>query len=128
MPAGRSARQLSVPKRLTSLVSWISETRLPDGGVAGGKPNDRARDRRFPASRVPSGSARSDENLSGIELGDRRGLVAVVADLEELAFGAGADDQAVVDPGERVDQRLEPEDFTRNSVGVETVDGVVARR
>ena len=76
---------------------------------------------------MPSGSASSDRICPESSLAIGRGLVAVLADLEELALGPGADDQAIVDPGQGVDQRLEPEDFTGNSVGVEPVDGIVAR-
>ena len=51
-----------------------------------------------------------------------------VADLVELALGAGADEQAILRPGEGEDQRLGPEDLAGDAVGVDPVDGVVARR
>ena len=76
-------------------------------GVARGEPDHRARVA-GPQQERAVGLGQQREDLSGIELGDRRGLVAVVADLEELALGAGADEQAVVDPGQRVDERLDP--------------------
>ena len=81
VPEGSSARQFRVPKRLTSLVSWISEMRLPRSRVAGREPNHRTR---VTGSQQQGsvGLGKERENLSRIELGDRGGLMAVLADLE----------------------------------------------
>ncbi len=67
------------------------------------------------------------KDLPGIEFRDGGRVVAVLANLEELALWPGADDQPVVDPGQRMNERFEPQDLTRNSVGVETINGVFPR-
>ena len=108
-------------------MSWTSETSWPDGRVSRREPDDRA-GVAGPHEDRAVGLGQQREDLPVVQLGERRGLVAAVADLEELALGPGADQEPVVDPGQGVDERLDPQDLARHSVGVEPIDGVVARR
>ena len=76
----------------------------------------------------PIGLDEQRKDLAAIELGDRRRLVAAVANLVKLALGPGADQQPIVGPDEGVHERLHPQHLARDAVGVESIDGVIAGR
>ncbi len=70
-PAGRSARQLIEPNRLTSLVSWTSETSWPLVRIAAARAGRPRRGRRCRSGRPAVGLGQQGEDLAVIELGDR---------------------------------------------------------
>ena len=71
-PAVISARHLSEPNRLTSLVSRTSETSVPTAACPDGEPHDLAGVAGSDQDR-PIGLDEQGKDLAAIELGDRRG-------------------------------------------------------
>ena len=126
VPVGRSARQDRAPKRLIELgiVDVGDEAALVRHGRArAGRPRRVAR---ADEQVVPSGSQQR-QDLAVVEPGNRRRLLAEVADLVELPLGSGPHEQAVPLPGQGVDQRLDAEDLAGYAVRVDPVDRVIAR-
>ena len=122
--------QLGPPRERTEAGEELGVVNLRDqfslGNEARGQPDDRpgvARSQEDSAA----GLGQQREDLAVVELRQRGALCPLVADLVELPIGAGADQQAIVGPGEREDQGPGPEDLAGNAVGVDPVDRVVPR-
>ncbi len=110
-----------------SLVSWTSETSRPS--VANpARAEARRRGRPCPITSPAVGLGQQRQDLAVVELGDRGRLLPLLADLVELALGAGPDQSRSSTQARAWISALTRKHLARDAVGVDPVDGVVAGR